>query len=1027
MRHRDSSLWFLLCLAAWCDFAPSAAAQAADSLPTLTTAQQVRELSNAEAGRGQPVRLRGIVTYHDPKWETLFVQDATAGIYIGAGDHSRPHYRAGQLVEVDGVTAAGTFAPIVAERRIAVVGAAPLPSPKAMTFEQLATGKDDSQWIEMTGLVRGMSIEWQRLMIDISHGGARFLAHFPAPPSLRLPTNLMHCEVRLRGVAGSVLNQKNQLIGMRMFVPDLEQVTVIAPAPADPFNLPLLPLSSLLGFNPHYSSNRRIRVAGTVTLAWPSGTIYVQDDTDGLHVKLTAMKPRDDTSGQYLEPPPRVQLRPGDKIEATGYPAMGEFAPMLQDAEVRKISSGRALTPLRLTPEQALGGTNDAQAVELDARLLEISPRVSSGPEERALVLNSGEHIFQAHLEIPPNREVALRPQSMVRVKGVCSVALGPRHKPRSFRLLVHDLADISILRTPPWWTSANVPKLLAISGGIIVAGLGWLTVLRRQVRTQEERIRALNREAELQQERRRAEAALRESQQLLSSITQNISEGIYRSTPERGLVYVNEAFVRMFGYDSVDEMLKVPSARLYANAADRAKLIQLIENDGRFVNQEVELVRKDGSRFWGLLSSIGIYGDVSKKPIYFDGAISDITRRKRMEEELQSLNRDLERRIEERTAELRTSEARYRVMLENAPEAITVIDAATGRFLDPNHNTLRLFEMERDHLLALGPVELSPPAQADGRPSHEAYAKQLKAALDGDTPVFEWNHLHSDGTQFACEVRLARLPDATRQLVRASITDISERKRAEMELLKSLALEKELNQLKSSFVSMVSHEFRTPLGIIMSSAEILQRYLMKLTLEQRQEQLQAIHKSVRRMSSLMEEVLLLSRVEAGHMEYKPKAIDLDAFCRRLTEEVLSAMSRQCPIEFQPRDLPPEAMGDEGLLRHILTNLLSNAVKYSPPGEPVRFTAERRNGHAVFQVEDHGIGIPAADRDRLFKSFHRGQNTGHLPGTGLGLTIVKRCVDLHGGKIHVDSSEGRGTRFTVLLPLFEGGGDAKTV
>lgn len=246
-----------------------------------------------------------------------------------------------------------------------------------------------------------------------------------------------------------------------------------------------------------------------------------------------------------------------------------------------------------------------------------------------------------------------------------------------------------------------------------------------------------------------------------------------------------------------------------------------------------------------------------------------------------------------------------------------------------------------------------------------------------------------------------------------------AELRRAQADLEKALAQEKELAQLKSNFVSMVSHEFRTPLGVISVSSEVLQRYHERLTSEQRAEHLDAIIGSVRRMARMMEDVLLLSRMDSGRMEFKPEPLDLAAFCRTLVDEIHSATHRACPIEliYQPDPATP-ANADESLLRHVLTNLLSNAVKYSPAGTPVSFRVRRENGDAVFEVKDRGVGIPAADRERLFLAFHRARNVEHIPGTGLGLVIVKRCCDLHGGLVSLDSTEGTGTTFTLRLPLF---------
>ncbi len=164
--------------------------------------------------------------------------------------------------------------------------------------------------------------------------------------------------------------------------------------------------------------------------------------------------------------------------------------------------------------------------------------------------------------------------------------------------------------------------------------------------------------------------------------------------------------------------------------------------------------------------------------------------------------------------------------------------------------------------------------------------------------------------------------------------------------------------------------------------------------------------------------MLLLGQAEAGKLDFRPTPMDLGAFCRRLTDEIRSATNQACPIDLRLGLLPGEVSADERLLRHILTNLLSNAVKYSSPGAPVSFTIERQHCEAVCTIRDRGIGIPEADQAWLFNAFHRGRNAAHVPGTGLGLTIVKRCVELHGGNLSVESALGQGTTMTVRLPLF---------
>lgn len=260
-----------------------------------------------------------------------------------------------------------------------------------------------------------------------------------------------------------------------------------------------------------------------------------------------------------------------------------------------------------------------------------------------------------------------------------------------------------------------------------------------------------------------------------------------------------------------------------------------------------------------------------------------------------------------------------------------------------------------------------------------------------------------------------------TAQLARSNArlgAEVEERKCAQAELARTLATEKELNQLKSQFVSMVTHEIRTPLAHIQGSSDLLSRYLDRLPEEKRFQHFSFINSAVQRMGALMEDVLLFSKAEAGRMDFNPVTMDLEKLCRQIADEVLSATNRRCPVLLRVTGLAEPARGDENLLRHIFTNLLNNAVKYSPPGNPVEFSVMREGGQAVFTVQDRGMGIPEEDRKRLFTPFHRGKNVATLHGTGLGLVIVKHCVEQHGGQIEIESAENRGTRACVRLPLF---------
>ena len=251
---------------------------------------------------------------------------------------------------------------------------------------------------------------------------------------------------------------------------------------------------------------------------------------------------------------------------------------------------------------------------------------------------------------------------------------------------------------------------------------------------------------------------------------------------------------------------------------------------------------------------------------------------------------------------------------------------------------------------------------------------------------------------------------------------EMADRERTARELQEALASERELGRLKSSFVATVSHEFRTPLAVILSSCDLLERYYEGLEPAQRREQLQTIGQAVRRMSALMEQVLLLSRVDAGKLEFKPAPLSLGELVRRVVAEVTTATQGRCPITVRADELPP-ALADEGLLRIVLTNLINNAVKYSAAGGAVSVAIECAETEAVVRVRDGGIGIPAADQKRLFTPFFRAGNAGDIQGTGLGLAIVQRCLALHGGAITCESTAGQGTTFTVRLPVFPSNSD----
>ncbi|MEG4024234.1 PAS domain-containing sensor histidine kinase [Microcoleus sp. S13C4] len=263
---------------------------------------------------------------------------------------------------------------------------------------------------------------------------------------------------------------------------------------------------------------------------------------------------------------------------------------------------------------------------------------------------------------------------------------------------------------------------------------------------------------------------------------------------------------------------------------------------------------------------------------------------------------------------------------------------------------------------------------------------------------------------------------------------DITERKQQEIEIRRSLAKEQELRQVKSRFFSMLAHEFGNPLNTILFATKILQDYGEEITHEEKQQYLAHVQSASKHMAQLLDDVRLLSSVEAGKLEFNPAPVNLQKFCSELVESIKISYGKNHIINFidneliiaaqkndreseKTQDLPAL---DAKLLRHILTNLLSNAVKYSPINSNIYFELNcQNNEEATFKIKDAGIGIPLEDQEQLFESYYRAKNVGKIPGTGLGLSIVKQCVDLHGGQLEFSSETGLGTTFIVKIPFYQ--------
>ena len=546
--------------------------------------------------------------------------------------------------------------------------------------------------------------------------------------------------------------------------------------------------------------------------------------------------------------------------------------------------------------------------------------------------------------------------------------------------------------------------------------------------------------------ERQRNEAiltTLRQTEARYRNIFENASEGIYQITPDGRYISANPQLARLLGYGNTEALLMDTSctkSSQYCSPRRWLDFICALELESVLTNFESQIQRRDGSTLWVLENARGVC-DRAGTLLYYEGTLSDMTYRKRSEEALQRANETLEQRVHERTEELLTANHQLRVEIlerERAQAALTLGNQAMNAcsngiiisdarltdapfvYVNPAFESMTGYGVEaaigQTYALLLGP-KTEPSARA-------RLWEALRQRKECRETLLTYR---KDGSSFWCELSLSPIHDDRGQISHfvGIQNDISKRRQLEDDLQKALEVERELNEMKSRFISTASHEFRTPLTAILSSAEFLQEYGDALKAEKRDRQFSRIKRSVHHMTQLLDDVLHISKVEAGKIELNLAPLDVREFCLELVDELQPsfpdraiALEMDLAVPVSPQSGKAPRL-DRKLLFHILSNLISNAVKYSPESPTVWLSVQyqHRERLITFKVCDRGIGIPKDDLERLFESFHRAGNVGAISGTGLGLAIVHRIVDAHGGCVVVGPRDGGGRGSTVELQL----------
>jgi PAS domain S-box-containing protein len=478
--------------------------------------------------------------------------------------------------------------------------------------------------------------------------------------------------------------------------------------------------------------------------------------------------------------------------------------------------------------------------------------------------------------------------------------------------------------------------------------------------------------------------------EEVFRQIAETIPEVFWITDPaKQQTVYISPAYEQVWGR-SPASLYASPRSFLDAiHPEDRARVEGALARQGEGTyHEEYRIVRPDGSVRW--IRDRGFPVRDARGAVYrIVGIAADIT---------------------ERAEHLKRSEERYRAVVENANEGIIVTQDGYIRFA--NAKALQLSARTPEVAYSTPFIEFIHPddrARVYGNYLRRMRGEEVENQYNFRvvTPANEVRWLQISAVAIDWEGRPATLN---------FLSDVTAQVALQDSLKQALERERELSELKTRFVALASHEFRTPLAAILSSVELIEDFGSAMPEGERREVIGLIKGSVRRMTDMLEQILLVGRAEGRGLEFRPQAVDVTAMCERLLEEARNAARRPADARLEAGEEVARHLVDEKLLRHALGNLLANAFKYSPGGGRVTMTLETDAEHLVFRIADQGIGIPEEDQGRLFERFHRARNVGGIEGTGLGLAIVRQCVDLHGGTVEFQSRAGAGSTFMVRIP-----------
>ncbi|WP_341903481.1 7TM diverse intracellular signaling domain-containing protein [Polaromonas sp. YR568] len=474
--------------------------------------------------------------------------------------------------------------------------------------------------------------------------------------------------------------------------------------------------------------------------------------------------------------------------------------------------------------------------------------------------------------------------------------------------------------------------------------------------------------------------------------ILENSIVGIAFLTPEGRFRWANQAMLQVFGTGSENLTSMEP---FYLSREEYIRVggeVAACASRGENYEAEIQVRQYNGTLIWVSLSGKAVSGhDLSQGTVW---VIMNITPRKELE------------------AQLRRTSSEREAILNTALVGIVLSVARRHEWV--NEKFAQIMGTTREALIGQKSSYIHPDTA-----TWEEFGREARATLiESGSYISERQLKRANGQVFWAQMAGSCIhPNDPDSGVIWTFLDITERKQSEEDTREALEQQRALNELRTRFVAMTSHEFRTPLAGILSAEELLRHYGNRLPEPEKLEILDSIAGGVQRMTRMLDRVLLLGKADAQLLEFEPRQVELRGLCQEWLEEArMQQPDSLCELELDYTSSVQSGLFDDRLLRHIFGNLLSNAVKYSPLGGTVRLSVFDEGSEVVMEVSDQGIGIPEEEIPHLFESFHRASNVGGIQGTGLGLAIVKNAVECHGGRIAVRSAAGEGSTFSVRLP-----------